>query len=261
MPKITSFSSLLASFKDHLSSPSTRKAAIFRIFIVFAAIFFIKFCSKMLNSLLPQPSSCIEDQLFNVSKEVNGFFLENTNARDYLLILSSGLMDAVILGLMSTYVIYGKTLRFLLIYMQVYALRGIIQIMYKMPFPDGYNWAFPGIYSFTIPYFKTNDFFFSGHTAFGVIAIMEFGKKKMKKWRNLAIVTLSLQIFSLIATRGHYSIDFYAGGIFAVAAYHSAQYLSDQLNDMYKSFTTNQQEEKSSINFIVKKFHHLNHSY
>lgn len=82
-----------------------------------------------------------------------------------------------------------------------------------MRFPDDYLWEFPGIYSFVVPYQKTNDFFFSGHLGFSAVAVLEFHDKKRKGWTIYAIVTLIIEGFTMIVLRGHYSIDLISGVI------------------------------------------------
>ena len=82
-----------------------------------------------------------------------------------------------------------------------------------MRFPDDYLWEFPGIYSFVVPYQKTNDFFFSGHLGFSAVAVLEFHEKKLKGWTIYAVVTLLIEGFTMIVLRGHYTIDLISGVI------------------------------------------------
>jgi hypothetical protein len=39
---------------------------------------------------------------------------------------------------------------------------------------EGFLWFFPGIYSLFVPYFDTNDFYFSGHLAMNATLLYEF---------------------------------------------------------------------------------------
>ena len=43
-----------------------------------------------------------------------------------------------------------------------------------MTFPQGYFWDYPGFPSLVIPYGRTSDFFFSGHTGFLTICCLEW---------------------------------------------------------------------------------------
>ena len=40
--------------------------------------------------------------------------------------------------------------------------------------PDDYIWHYPSTFSIFVPYFQTNDFFFSGHVGFCTLAFLEF---------------------------------------------------------------------------------------
>lgn len=80
-----------------------------------------------------------------------------------------------------------------------------------MRFPEGYLWEYPGFPSLVVSYLKTNDFFFSGHVGLPIIIMCEL--YKMKKFRMLyfSLFTLILEFFTMIALRGHYSIDLVTG--------------------------------------------------
>ena len=43
-----------------------------------------------------------------------------------------------------------------------------------MKFPEGYLWEYPGFISLTVPYGKTNDFFYSGHVGGALISTLEW---------------------------------------------------------------------------------------
>ena len=49
-----------------------------------------------------------------------------------------------------------------------------IQNIFLMRFPDGYAWDYPGFPSLTVPYPKTNDFFYSGHVGGALLAGLEY---------------------------------------------------------------------------------------
>jgi len=41
--------------------------------------------------------------------------------------------------------------------------------------PVDFIWRNPGIFSIFVPYFPTNDFFYSGHVGFCMMSNLEFG--------------------------------------------------------------------------------------
>ena len=61
-----------------------------------------------------------------------------------------------------------------------------------MRYPDGYLWDFPGFYSITVPYGRTNDFYYSGHVGCCVIQYCEF---KAHGWNKFAVFSLVTMVF------------------------------------------------------------------
>lgn len=88
-----------------------------------------------------------------------------------------------------------------------------------MPFDDYIVWHSPGFLSFTVPYDRTRDFFFSGHTSSLSIVMLEMF---YLGWYPVGIFFFLCLIFMmnmLIITRVHYSIDVMAGLIFATVSF------------------------------------------
>ena len=110
-----------------------------------------------------------------------------------------------------------------------YGFRFLCQSIFAMELPEGYYWDYPGFYSIVVPYGATNDFFFSGHVGCCLICALEFNLvfKQAEKVQNLktmklatrmvyfSIATLCAQVFIMMATRGHYTIDLIVGVIIA----------------------------------------------
>lgn len=84
-----------------------------------------------------------------------------------------------------------------------------------MRYTDGYLWDFPGFYSITVPYGKTNDFFFSGHIGCCMICFCEFKAHGWKKFAVFSLFTMLFQFTLMISLRGHYMIDLISGIVFA----------------------------------------------
>ena len=95
-----------------------------------------------------------------------------------------------------------------------------------MRYPDGYLWDFPGIYSMTVPYGSTNDFFYSGHIGCCMLCFLEFRASKWTHWAYYSLITMIAQAMLMIALRGHYVIDLISGVIFA----HYFWMLSERLS-------------------------------
>lgn len=88
-----------------------------------------------------------------------------------------------------------------------------------MPFDDFIVWHSPGFLSFTVPYDRTRDFFFSGHTASLSIVMMEMFYLGWKWVGAFAFVNLVFMMNFLIISRVHYTVDVIAGLIFAVTSF------------------------------------------
>ena len=80
-----------------------------------------------------------------------------------------------------------------------------------MKYPEGYLWENPGFPSLMVSYLKTNDFFFSGHVGLPVILLSEFIKINKNIMAVLAFIIVILEFFTMVALRGHYSIDLFTG--------------------------------------------------
>lgn len=133
-------------------------------------------------------------------------------------------MDITMLTGFVVFIVKGKTWRLPLTMAIFYLLRLLIQKTFLMRYPEGYLWENPGFPSITVPYGKTNDFFFSGHVGGAVIMTIEYfrlmreiptwnWKLFMKIMTIVGVITTILQVFLMIFLRGHYSIDMFAGAM------------------------------------------------
>lgn len=84
-----------------------------------------------------------------------------------------------------------------------------------MKFPEGYLWEYPGFPSIFVSYLKTNDFFFSGHVGLPILQICELYKLNRHIMLYFNLFTIFLEFFTMIALRGHYTIDLIAGILMA----------------------------------------------
>jgi hypothetical protein len=84
-----------------------------------------------------------------------------------------------------------------------------------MSFPEGYIWDYPGFPSVMVSYLKTNDFFYSGHVGLPILMMCEFQILKRYYMFAFCILTFFIESFTMLATRGHYTIDLITGAIFA----------------------------------------------
>jgi hypothetical protein len=87
-------------------------------------------------------------------------------------------------------------------------------------FPKDYIWGHPGIFSLTISYARTSDFFYSGHVGSSVLCFFEFSRYEFfeKRFSYLKYFSLNCAITQSLVQiifRGHYLIDVISGFVFA----------------------------------------------
>lgn len=99
-------------------------------------------------------------------------------------------------------------------------LRHMCVTVNRLPAPPRLHWKNPGVPTLFITYDTINDFFFSGHTTFSLIAGLN-----ILHWNMLTMITVPIFIVSeimfVIITNGHYMMDVYAG----VMTYLGLRYL------------------------------------
>lgn len=206
-----------------------------RAIIISSCIVFV-YLNSTYGVILPDGEvKCIDDKLFNLTKGMNNFFGKNSTYRRILLISSSLCIDFVIIFFAILWTKRGRSYRPVIAYMMFYTLRGITQNLFQMRYPDGYLWEYPGFPSLVISYLKTNDFFFSGHIGFPIIAAMEFYYFGYVNMYYFCLVSSAFEGMTMIFLRGHYGIDLMAGVIFAHYAFLISEKYSYILDDSYIS--------------------------
>jgi hypothetical protein len=91
----------------------------------------------------------------------------------------------------------------------------ITKMILFFPFPDDIVWRTPPIPSLIVPYDRTRDFFFSGHTGIAIILTTEIITFKLPKWiQYLGYLMIAWMPFMLISSRIHYTIDVIAAPLY-----------------------------------------------
>ena len=88
-----------------------------------------------------------------------------------------------------------------------------------MPFDDYIVWHSPGFLSITVPYDRTRDFFFSGHTSSLTLLMLEAYTLKFYPIVILMFISLIFMMNMLIISRIHYTIDVIAALVFSLSIY------------------------------------------
>ena len=108
----------------------------------------------------------------------------------------------------------GTTLRVAGALIIFYPTRNVIQAIFLMGRPVGFLWSYPGIISLTVPYFDTNDFYFSGHVGSSTIFSAEYLSMKWYKMAGIIIFVIFNMWITMTFLRTHYIIDFTSGYVF-----------------------------------------------
>jgi len=183
------------------------------------------FWTQSLIGARTAPASGIGDTLHNLTAGLNSYFARNAGAANALLIVSSGLIDALGFFLLGRWLFAGSIRPFLGLFLLM-TLRQVMQAICALPPPPNMIWHYPGFPSLLVTYHVANDFFFSGHTAIAVFGAMELSRLR-RNWLTVAAVLLVVfEIATALILRAHYTMDVFTG---IVAALWIAR-LSDRIS-------------------------------
>jgi hypothetical protein len=158
---------------------------------------------------------CLRDYTFVWTQSINTFLINNVPWKDFTIIQSSIGIDGMMVSYLLIFAYYGTTMRLSCCLMMFYPTRNIIQAIFLMGRPVGFLWSFPGVHSLTVPYFDTNDFYFSGHVGSTTMFASEYYAMGFKKMA-ICITAVVIDVWiALMFLETHYVIDFLCG--FAVA--------------------------------------------
>jgi len=193
--------------------------------------------------------SCVQDKIVVALGFANTFINTpgNEHYRDFFQFFCSLLLDIIFVITFGYWVLYGKSCRLPVTLGIFYITRALVQKVWFSPFPQGFYWESPGIPSLVVPYGRGSDFFFSGHSGFVVICASEWHKLKMPKIRNFIIGTAIYTILILLIYRIHYSIDIFAGVIFAEWCFTKVDSYKDILDNYWVKYIT------ALKNLVMKK--------
>jgi len=201
---------IVDSLKDQWSS-SRRRFLLFKTAVVCLGLTTLALNSSMNFTHHIAPINCYKDAVQEFILPLTEYLGKNNAPRDALTIISSLFIDICMTLFFIRWVFYGRSLRLAITVGFFYGFRGFVQRMFSMKFPDHYVFADPGFFSIAVPYFKTNDFFFSGHIGICTIIFNEFKKDKSVFLTVFAFIAIVINFFMLISTEGHFIIDLTVG--------------------------------------------------
>ncbi len=156
---------------------------------------------------------CINDASHNYTEDINAYLHENKMVTSLITMVSSLCIDICMLSVSYFWVTKGSSWRFWTSLSAFYLLRGLMQGVFAMRYPDGYLWDHPGLPSMAVSYLKTSDFFYSGHVGLPIIVACELFKNNFNKSAWFAIASCVLEFIVMTIMRGHYIIDLVTGVI------------------------------------------------
>jgi hypothetical protein len=177
------------------------------------------------------PASGLGDALHNLTAGLNSYFYRTPSATNALLIVSSGLIDALGLFLLGRW-LFGDTVRPFLGLVLLLGLRQTMQALCALPVPPQTIWHYPGFPSLLVTYNVANDYFFSGHTAIAVFGAIELVRFRRHWLTALAVMIVCFEVVAVLVLRAHYTMDVFTGIVAALWVSHLCDRLAPKLDQL-----------------------------
>lgn len=197
----------------NFESEKAKKAFYLRLslwIIILAFLILVNF----INNFTSRTPECTEDTIFELSAPINTYFAENPEVKNFFVILSSFLLDVNLSFFMVIFILWGTSWRALTFASSFYALRGYLQAMTVLGFPNGFIWEYPGIYSLLITYVRSSDFFYSGHVGMMLFTCIYFHNGNYNYLKYYSLFCLAFEACVMVFVRCHYSIDIIGAVLF-----------------------------------------------
>jgi hypothetical protein len=208
---------------------TSHKRRLFLRLLVSGIVLALWFWTQSLIGGRTAPASAIGDGLHNLTAGANSYFAHNTTAANVLLIVSSGLIDALGLFLLGRWLFGGSVRPFLGLFLLM-TLRQLMQAACALPSPPNMIWRYPGFPSLLVTYRVANDFFFSGHTAIAVFGAMELSRLRRNWVTAAAVLLVFFEVATVLILRAHYTMDVFAGIAAAFWIAHFSEHISPRLD-------------------------------
>src|SRR5207245_5600751 len=189
---------------------SSQRRSLFLRLLVTGIVLALWFWTQSLIGARSAPAAGIGDGLHDLTAGLNSYFAHNTSAADALLIVSSGLIDALGLFLLCRWLFGGSVRPFFGLFLLM-ALRQVMQAICTLPPPPNMIWHYPGFPSMLVTYHVANDFFFSGHTAIAVFGAIELSRLRRNWVTAAAVLLVFFEVATVLILRAHYTMDVFAG--------------------------------------------------
>lgn len=200
---------------DNIEEEYSKRLLPHKIFSTVLFTLLLSFFNGANLNIFEDNVKCFRDRLFEATAFFHNLMVASPTLQDIVMIVAGLAEDfAVILGC-AFFVFKFKSMRVMMGLTAVYASRAVFQNIYLMEIPKESTFRYPGFISLFVPYFQSNDYFYSGHVSLPTVISYEFWKIKYYWTAVLVFHVGLLQLGMMLWVRGHYGIDMYAGFIFS----------------------------------------------
>jgi hypothetical protein len=215
------------NLQNIIKKQNYRKLLMISIFFTLWMIFKIGFSFLGPDEGVSNQSYCFQDKLLTeVLLPVTNYLSQNMTVRDSMLIFASSMLDIGLVTFGIIYIFKGFSWVYPLSFLLFYGIRSILQAIFTMQFFDTFIFENPGFISIVVPYFRTPDFFFSGHIGCTLILSLSFRDWGYRAFSYYYIFVMILEAFVMTTTRAHYSIDIIFGFITGHYLFITSKYIS-----------------------------------
>lgn len=189
---------------------------------------------------------CFDDNSFAMTENFYFILKQYAIIRNFLLIVSSGLLDMSLTTLAYSWIVNGKTWRPVLTLSLFFGFREVCGFIFEIREDEDMLWRYPGFPSITVSYHENKEFFYCGTVGLFLICALElkdFGYSILSFISTFGCILQSLLLLSL---RAQYYLSLLCG----LMAAHYLHIISDRfnyiLNDAY-DFDVEETERKNKI--------------
>jgi hypothetical protein len=216
-------------------NPAHGKRLVLRL-VLTAVVLALWFWTQSLIGGRTAPATGIGDALHNLTAGLNSYFSLHPRAADALLMVSSGLIDAIGFFLLARW-LFGESIRPFLGLFSLMALRQVMQALCALPAPPNMIWHYPGFPSLLVTYHVANDFFFSGHTAIAVFGALEISRLRLKWLTVAAVLIVAVEVATVLVLRAHYTMDVFTGIVAALWVSKMSESIAPRLDRLISGST------------------------
>jgi hypothetical protein len=197
----------------NFSTKKSRKFFYLKCFLLILLLLLI-FSSQAINSSTSRSPKCIEDRIFNLTSSINSYFSSSPSIKNSFVILSSFFLDLNISIFLGIFLLWGDSWREVIFAGSFYSIRGLLQALTILGFPEGFIWEYPGIYSLLITYVRSSDFFYSGHVGMMMFTGIYYYRNHFLGLMWYSVFCCIFEAIVMVLVRCHYSIDIVGALIF-----------------------------------------------